>query len=156
MIWIHKTMFHLIGTIFDDDTIILRVCLYLRHIITCEFQRGVGSQKCVMDTSLKDTASQTHPSRFSSASCRRACQRRWREWDPSWLWFHQSKTRQGAQLGRGLMTIAEGLVRQAGPLFKDDNFKRLKPGLWSEIDPTNPTVTTTNRDPKQWFIKFSA
>ena len=40
------------------------------------------------------------------------------------------------------MTIAEGLVRQAGPLFKDDNFKTLKPGLWSEIDPTYPSFPT--------------
>ena len=142
MTWIHKTMFHLIGTIFDDDTIILRVCLYLRHIITCEFQRGVGSQKCVMDTSLKDTASLTHPSRFSSASCRRACQRHWREWDPSWRDERNLKQGKAAQLGHSLMTIAEGLVRQAGPLFKDDNFKRLKPGLWSKIDPTYPSFPT--------------
>ena len=53
-------MFHLIDTIFDDDTIILRVCLYLRHIITCEFQRGVGSQKCVMDSEQGETVRLTH------------------------------------------------------------------------------------------------
>ena len=35
-----------------------------------------------------------------------------------------------AQLGRSLMTIAEGLVRQAGPLYKDDHFQRSLEKPW--------------------------